>query len=35
MRCFYQCDPTRKEYRKRMIDIWKEIGTFEINEQTC
>ena len=35
MRCFYQSDPTRKEYRKRMIDIWREIGTFEMKEQTC
>ena len=35
MRCFYQSDPSRKEYRKRMIDIWREIGTFEMKEQTC
>ena len=33
MRCFYQSDPTRRGYRKRMIAIWREIGTFEITEQ--
>ena len=33
MRCFYRSDPTRKAYRKRMIAIWREIGTFEITEQ--
>ena len=33
MRCFYQSDPTRKGYRKRMIAIWREIGTSEITEQ--
>ena len=30
MRCFYQSDPTKRGYRKRMIAIWKEKGTFEI-----
>ena len=33
MRCFYQNDPTRRGYQKRMIAIWREIGTFEITEQ--
>ena len=33
MRCFYQSSPTRRGYRKRMIAIWREIGTFEITEQ--
>ena len=33
MRCFYQSDPTRRGYQKRMIAIWREIGTFEITEQ--
>ena len=33
MRCFYQSDPTRRGYRKRMITIWRETGTFEITEQ--
>ena len=32
MRCFYQSDPTRREYRKQMITIWREIGTFDITE---
>ena len=29
MRCYYQSNPTRKGYRKQMIAIWREIGTFE------
>ena len=33
MRCFYQSNTTRKGYRKRMIVIWREIGTFEITEE--
>ena len=33
IRCFYQSDPTRRGYQKRMIAIWKEIVTFEIREQ--
>ena len=33
MRCFYQNDPTRRGYQKRMIAIWREIGTFEITEK--
>ena len=33
IRCFYQSDPTRGGYQKRMIAIWREIGTFEIKEQ--
>ena len=33
MGCFYQSDPTRRGYQKRMIAIWKEIVTFEIREQ--
>ena len=33
MRCFYQSDPTRRGYRKQIIAIWREMGTFEITEQ--
>ena len=33
IRCFYQIGPTRRGYQKRMIAIWREIGTFEITEQ--
>ena len=33
MRCFYQRDPTRRGYRKRMIAIWRDKETFEITEQ--
>ena len=25
MRCFYQSNPTRRGYRKRMIAIWRQI----------
>ena len=32
MRCFYQKNPTRRGYRKRMIAIWREIGRFEMTE---
>ena len=34
MRCFYQSDPTRRGYQKRMIAIWRKIETSEITEQT-
>ena len=30
---FYRSDPTTREYQKRMIAIWREIGIFEITEQ--
>ena len=33
MRCFYQSDSTRRRYQKRMINIWREMGAFEITEQ--
>ena len=33
IRCFYQSDPTRRGYQKRIIANWKEIGTFAITEQ--
>ena len=33
MRCFYQKDPTRRGYRKSLIAIWREIGTFEITQK--
>ena len=33
MRCLQQGDPIRRGYQKRMITIWREIGTFEIIEQ--
>ena len=33
MRCFYQRDSTRRRYQKRMINIWREMGAFEITEQ--
>ena len=33
MRCFYQSDSTRRRYQKRMINIWREMGAFQITEQ--
>ena len=33
MRCFYQIDPARRGYRKRVIAVWRDKGTFEITEQ--
>ena len=33
MRCFYQSDPTRRGYRKRMIAIWKVFANFERTDQ--
>ena len=33
MRCFYQSDRNRIDNGKRMIALWREIGTFEITEQ--
>ena len=33
MRCFCQSEHTRGEYQKRMIAIWREIGTFVITEK--
>ena len=33
MGCFYQSDPTRRGYKKRMIAIWREIETFDITYQ--
>ena len=33
MRRFYQKDPTKRGYRKQMIEIWREIGLFEKTEQ--
>ena len=33
MRWFVQNNPTRRGYQKRIICIWREIGTFEITEQ--
>ena len=32
MRFFYRSDPTKREYRKRMMMIWRKLGLFEIRE---
>ena len=33
MRCFYSSEPTKRGYRKRMLNVWKETGVFELTEQ--
>ena len=33
MRCVYQNDATKREYKKQMMKIWREIEVFEVTEQ--
>ena len=33
IRCFFQSEPMRRGYRKRMLAIWREIGVFDVTEQ--
>ena len=33
MRCFYKSEPNKRGYRKRILEIWKDIGVFEVTEQ--
>ena len=33
MKCYLKSDPSVRGYRRRMHDIWKEIGLFELSEQ--
>ena len=33
MRSFYGSEPAKRGYRKRMLNIWSELGVFEISEQ--
>ena len=33
MRCFYSSEPTKRGYRQRMLNVWKEIGVFKLTEQ--
>ena len=33
MECFYLSSPKRRGYRKRMHELWKRKGTFDITEQ--
>ena len=33
MRCFYKSEPNKRGYRKRMLEIWTDIGVFEVTEQ--
>jgi len=33
MWCYFKSDPKRRGFRKRMLDIWKEKGLFELTEQ--
>ena len=34
MKCFNKSDPSKRGYRKRMMNIWGEIGVFNIREQS-
>ena len=33
MKCFYKSDPSKRGYRWRMMNIWREIRVFNIGEQ--
>lgn len=33
MKCYTKSDLNTRGYRKRMMDIWDEIGVFKISEQ--
>ena len=33
MTCFCSSEPTKRGNRKRMFNVWKEIGVFELNGQ--
>ena len=33
MRCYLQCQPERRGYRKRMHEIWRKNGMVEVSEQ--
>ena len=33
MMSYFKSEPLKRGYRKRMLEIWKEIGTFDLKEQ--
>ena len=33
MRSFFKSEPNKRGYRKKMLEIWKDIGVFEVTEQ--
>lgn len=33
MECYFQSEPKKRWFRKRMLKIWNEIGMFSITEQ--
>ena len=33
MKCYIKSNPQKRNYRKRMMNIWNEIGLFELTEQ--
>lgn len=33
MECYIRSEPTRRGFRKRMLNEWREIGSFEATEQ--
>ena len=33
MKCYLKSDPSKRGYRKRMLEIWNKIGVFETTEE--
>ena len=33
MECYFKSEPTKRCYRKRMLQFWGELGVFEVKEQ--
>ena len=33
MKCYIKSDPSRRRYKKRVMDNWNDIGVFKISEQ--
>ena len=33
MMSYFKSEPLKRGYRKRLLEIWKEIGTFDLKEQ--
>ena len=33
MECYFKSEPTKRGYRKRMLQFWGELGVFEVKEQ--
>ena len=33
MKCYLMSEPSKRGFRKRMLNVWRDIGVFEIDEQ--